>query len=109
MGPSFRWIGDGLSSAALAVKKIRRLTDMETARLVYFSYFHSIMSYGILLWSNAAGIKYIFNRIKLFDFFDSNGNRTTIYSQSPSHFAAIVSFIAPDGLSEFLVDLFMNE
>ena len=39
-----------LSSAAFAVKKIRSLTDVETARLVYFSYFHSIMSYGILLW-----------------------------------------------------------
>lgn len=49
-----------LSSAAFAVRKIRQLTDVPTARLVYFSYFHSIMSYGILLWGNAAEVQSIF-------------------------------------------------
>ena len=38
-----------LRSAAFRSQKNRPLTDVETARLVYFSYFHSIMSYGILL------------------------------------------------------------
>jgi hypothetical protein len=33
-----------LSSAVYAIRKIRHLSDVETARLVYFSYFHSIMS-----------------------------------------------------------------
>ena len=36
------------------------LADVEPARLVYFSYFNSIMSYGILLWDNTAGIQPIF-------------------------------------------------
>lgn len=49
-----------LSSAAFAVRKVRQLTDVETARLVYFSYFHSVMSYGILLWGKAADIETIF-------------------------------------------------
>ena len=49
-----------LSSAAYAIKKIRQYTDVETARLVYFSYFHSVMSYGILLWGKAADIQSIF-------------------------------------------------
>lgn len=49
-----------LSSAAYAVKKIRALTDIETARLVYFSYFHSLMSYGILLWGHAADANDVF-------------------------------------------------
>ncbi|CAH2094915.1 unnamed protein product [Euphydryas editha] len=49
-----------LSSAAFAVKKIRLLTDVDTARVVYFSYFHSIMSYGILLWGNVATVNIIF-------------------------------------------------
>ena len=31
------------SSAALGVKKIRQMTDIGTARLVYFSYFRSIL------------------------------------------------------------------
>ena len=49
-----------LSSAAYAVRKIRSLTDEETARLVYFSYFHSVMSYGLMLWGSAADIETIF-------------------------------------------------
>ncbi|CAH2229136.1 jg8071 [Pararge aegeria aegeria] len=49
-----------LSSAAYAVRKIRQITDVETARLVYFAYFHSVMSYGMLLWGKAADIETIF-------------------------------------------------
>lgn len=49
-----------LSSAAYAVRIIRQLTDEATARLVYFSYFHSVMSYGIILWGKAADIQAIF-------------------------------------------------
>ncbi|CAH2239265.1 jg21896 [Pararge aegeria aegeria] len=49
-----------LSSAAYAVRKIRQITDVETARLVYFADFHSVMSYGILLWGKAADIETIF-------------------------------------------------
>ncbi|CAH2104083.1 unnamed protein product [Euphydryas editha] len=59
-GPHICRLADKLSSAAYAVKKIRLLTDVDTARLVYFSYFHSLMSYGILLWGNAANINTIF-------------------------------------------------
>ena len=59
-GPHIDGLANRLSSSALAVKKNRSLTDVETAKLVYFSYFHSIMSYGILLWGNAAGIQPIF-------------------------------------------------
>lgn len=49
-----------LSSAAYAVRKIRQLTDVATARLVYFSYFHSIMTYGLIMWGSAADIDSIF-------------------------------------------------
>jgi hypothetical protein len=49
-----------LSSAVYAIKKIRQYTDIATARTVYFSYFHSIMSYGILLWGKAADIETVF-------------------------------------------------
>lgn len=49
-----------LSSAAYAVKKIRFITDEATARLVYFSYFHSIMCYGMLLWGRATDVESIF-------------------------------------------------
>ncbi|RVE49088.1 hypothetical protein evm_006209 [Chilo suppressalis] len=53
-----------LSFAAFAVKKIRLLTDVETARLVYFGYFHSVMSYGLLLWGSAANIESILRTAK---------------------------------------------
>ena len=43
-GAHIRTLSGRLSSAAYAVRKIRQLTDIATARLVYFSYFHSIMS-----------------------------------------------------------------
>ncbi|GBP74945.1 Probable RNA-directed DNA polymerase from transposon BS [Eumeta japonica] len=49
-GPHISKLAKRLSSAAYAVKKMRNLSDVETARLVYFGCFHSLMSYGILLW-----------------------------------------------------------
>lgn len=58
--PHISTLAGRLSSAAYAVRKIRQLTDEKTARLVYFSYFHSVMSYGILLWGKAADIETIF-------------------------------------------------
>lgn len=59
-GPQIDILAGKLSSAAYAVWKVRQLTDVDTARLVYFSYFHSIMSYGIMLWGKAADIETIF-------------------------------------------------
>ena len=59
-GPHITSLAGRLSSAAYAIRKMRQLADVETARLVYFSYFHSIMSYGILLWGRAADIECIF-------------------------------------------------
>lgn len=58
--PHIDTLSGRLSSAAYAVKKIRLLTDVETARVVYFSYFHSVMSYGLLLWGSAANIDDVF-------------------------------------------------
>ncbi|GBP58571.1 Probable RNA-directed DNA polymerase from transposon BS [Eumeta japonica] len=59
-GPHISKLARKFSSAAYAVKKMRNLSDVETARLVYFGCFHSLMSYGILLWGNAADIHRIF-------------------------------------------------
>ncbi|GBP11946.1 hypothetical protein EVAR_72610_1 [Eumeta japonica] len=51
-GPHISKLAKRLSSAAYAVKKMRNLSDVETARLIYFGCFHSLMSYGILFWEN---------------------------------------------------------
>jgi hypothetical protein len=34
--------------------------SLEALRLIYFSYFHSVLSYGITFWSNSVHSKYIF-------------------------------------------------
>lgn len=59
-GSHIEGLAKRLSSAAFAVKNIRKITNQDTARLVYFAYFHSIMSYGLLLWGSAADINRIF-------------------------------------------------
>lgn len=59
-GSHIESLASRLSSAAFAVWRIRRLTDVTTARLVYYSYFHSIMSYGIILWGKCADSDIIF-------------------------------------------------
>lgn len=59
-GPHIITLSKRLSSAIYAIKKIKQLTDVHTARLVYYSYFHSVMCYGILLWGRAADIDTIF-------------------------------------------------
>lgn len=80
-------LSNRLSSATFAVKKIRTLTNEDTARLVYFSYFHCLMSYGILLWGHAADANCVFilqkravraiynlgNRVSLRDKFGESG------------------------------------
>ena len=48
-----------INSDLLRFKEIRQITDVETGRLGYYSYFHSILSYGMLLWGSAADINSI--------------------------------------------------
>ncbi|KAG6439358.1 hypothetical protein O3G_MSEX000706 [Manduca sexta] len=59
-GPHISVLAKKLSAGGFAVDMIRQLTDIETARLVYFAYFYSLMNYGILLWGGAADINTIF-------------------------------------------------
>lgn len=59
-GSHIKTLAGKLSSAVFAIRKIRQLTDIPTAKIVYFSYFHSLLSYGILLWGRSADIETIF-------------------------------------------------
>jgi hypothetical protein len=49
-----------LSTAIFAIKKIKAICGQEAARSVYFAYFHSIMTYGILFWGQAADSSRVF-------------------------------------------------
>jgi hypothetical protein len=43
-----------------AMRTITSLMKTETLKLVYFAYFHSIMSYDIIFWGNATDGKKVF-------------------------------------------------
>jgi hypothetical protein len=49
-----------LSSACFAMKNITSLMKTENLKLVYFPYFHSIMSYGIIIRGNSTDSKKYF-------------------------------------------------
>lgn len=49
-----------LKSAAYAIKTIRQLSDIRSAKVVYHAYFHSLMTYGILAWGNASQSNRVF-------------------------------------------------
>jgi hypothetical protein len=42
-----------LSSACFAVRAVKPFLSQESLKIVYFSYFHSIMTYGLVLWGNS--------------------------------------------------------
>jgi hypothetical protein len=49
-----------LSSVCSAMRTATTIMKLETLKLFYFVYFHSIMSYGIIFWGNSTGSKKVF-------------------------------------------------
>jgi hypothetical protein len=49
-----------LSSSIFAIRKIREISGFEASKMVYFSYFHSILSYGIEFWGNSKDVSILF-------------------------------------------------
>jgi hypothetical protein len=43
-----------LCSACFAMKLVKPYVSQQTMKVIYYSYFHSIMSYGILFWGHSA-------------------------------------------------------
>jgi hypothetical protein len=58
-GRTFSWknhvdaIVPKLSSACFAVRALKPFLSLESLKMVYFSYFHSIISYGLVFWSSS--------------------------------------------------------
>lgn len=50
---------------------MRKLSDVDIAKLIKFSYFQSIITYGILLWGYASNTNKIFVLKKQYDPFIS--------------------------------------
>jgi hypothetical protein len=49
-----------LSSACFAIQTLQSVVSEATLRAVYFSYIHSILSYGIIFWANCSDSNKIF-------------------------------------------------
>jgi len=49
-----------LSRAYYAIRYVKQFMSHDTLRTIYFSYFHSILSYGIIFWGNSAYSSNIF-------------------------------------------------
>jgi hypothetical protein len=49
-----------LSSACFAMRKVIPLMTRDTLKLVYFAYFHSVVSYGLIFWGNSTDSNKVF-------------------------------------------------
>jgi hypothetical protein len=49
-------IGYKLSSACYTVKSVKPDVTISTLKMIYFSYFHSVMTYGLLFWGTSLTI-----------------------------------------------------
>lgn len=50
-----------LAKAVYAIRIIKKIVSQETIVLVYFAYFHSLLTYGLEIWGNA--VKYLTERV----------------------------------------------
>jgi len=44
-----------LSSACYAMRSVKSYVSRQMLKVIYYSYFHSIMSYGIIFWGHSVG------------------------------------------------------
>jgi hypothetical protein len=49
-----------LTKACCAIRSVKPFMSLEVMRLIYFSYFHSVLLYGIIFWGNSVHSTYIF-------------------------------------------------
>ena len=49
-----------LNTACFAIRQVKPYMALEALKMIYFSYFHSIMTYGIIFWGNSVHSQYIF-------------------------------------------------
>jgi hypothetical protein len=45
---------DKLNRSCFAIWSVKSLFSVETLKMVYYSYVHSILNYGIIFWSNSS-------------------------------------------------------
>ena len=53
-----------LSTSTFAMRVVQPFLSLDSLKLIYYSYFHSILSYGIIFWGNNPHSKLIFKMQK---------------------------------------------
>jgi hypothetical protein len=54
-----------LSSVCFAIRTIKPFFSQESLKMVYYSYFHSIMTYGLIFWGNSCYSNTVFRLQKI--------------------------------------------
>lgn len=49
-----------LNSACFAIRSMQEIVNINTLQTIYFAYFHSVMSFGIIFWGNSTDSNSIF-------------------------------------------------
>ncbi|PNF40377.1 hypothetical protein B7P43_G01597 [Cryptotermes secundus] len=55
------WLMSRLGSACYAIRALKSCMSQGTLRMIYFSYFHSVMTYGLVFWGNSPYSIHIFS------------------------------------------------
>jgi hypothetical protein len=53
-----------LSSAASLIRGLCYILNLETLRMMYLAYFHSILRYGIIFWDNSTNASKVVKLLK---------------------------------------------
>ena len=53
-----------LSAATFAMRVVQSFLSSDSLKLIYYSYFHSIMTYGLIFWGNTHHSNFIFKMQK---------------------------------------------
>jgi len=49
-----------LNKACFAVRQVKPYMALEALKTIYFFYFHSVVTYGIIFWGNSVHSQYVF-------------------------------------------------
>ena len=49
-----------LSSASFALRVVKPFLSLDSLKMIYYSYFHSVMTYGLIFWGNSHHSNIIF-------------------------------------------------
>jgi hypothetical protein len=56
-----------LSSASYMIRNVKSMVSMKALISIYYSYFHSTMTYGIIFWGNSMQAERVFKLQKSYE------------------------------------------